>query len=96
VLRSGPIALDDRLRIVTVGGREVELTGREFAVLECLLRHKGQVLSREQLLDHAWPLAAAVTLNSVDAYVHYLRSKLGDAGRLIKTVRGIGYRMADR
>jgi DNA-binding response OmpR family regulator len=64
--------------------------------LECLLRHKGQVLSREQLLDHAWPLAAAVTLNSVDAYVHYLRVKLGESGRLIRTVRGIGYRLSDR
>jgi DNA-binding response OmpR family regulator len=96
VVRAGPIALDERSRSVKVDGREVDLTGREFALLECLLRHKGQVLSREQLLDHAWPLAAAVTLNSVDAYVHYLRSKLGDAGRLIRTVRGIGYRITDR
>ena len=96
LLRCGPIVLDDRTRLVRVEGTPVELTGREFAVLECLLRHKGQVLSREQLLDHAWPLAAAVTLNSVDAYVHYLRTKLGDAGRLIRTVRGIGYRLADR
>jgi len=96
LLRCGPIVLDDRTRLVRVDGAAVELTGREFAVLECLLRHKGQVLSREQLLDHAWPLAAAVTLNSVDAYVHYLRSKLGEAGRLIRTVRGIGYRLTDR
>jgi two-component system, OmpR family, response regulator len=95
VLRAGPIALDDRQRRVTVSGTEVELTGREFAVLECLLRHRGQVLSREQLLDHAWPLAAAVTLNSVDAYVHYLRTKLGPAGKQIRTVRGIGYRLTD-
>ncbi len=95
VLRAGPIALDERERRVTVNRAEVELTGREFAVLECLLRHRGQVLSREQLLDHAWPLAAAVTLNSVDAYVHYLRTKLGAAGRQIRTVRGIGYRLAD-
>ena len=96
LLRCGPIILDERSRSVKVDGREAELTGREFALLECLLRHKGQVLSREQLLDHAWPLAAAVTLNSVDAYVHYLRSKLGDAGRLIRTARGIGYRITDR
>ncbi len=96
MLRAGPIALDDRLREVRVEGEPVDLTGREFAVLECLLRHRGQVLSREQLLDHAWPMAAAVTLNSVDAYVHYLRTKLGPAGRLIKTVRGVGYRLSDR
>ena len=96
LLRCGPIVLDERSRSVKVDGREVELTGREFALLECLLRHKGLVLSREQLLDHAWPLAAAVTLNSVDAYVHYLRSKLGHAGGLIRTARGIGYRITDR
>jgi DNA-binding response OmpR family regulator len=96
LLRCGPIVLDERSRSVKVNSREVELTGREFALLECLLRHKGQVLSREQLLDHAWPLAAAVTLNSVDAYVHYLRSKLGDAGGLIRTARGIGYRITNR
>ena len=96
LLRCGQIILDERSRSVKVDEREVELTGREFALLECLLRHKGQVLSREQLLDHAWPLAAAVTLNSVDAYVHYLRSKLGAAGGLIRTARGIGYRITDR
>lgn len=95
ILRCGPIALDERSRQVTVSGQQIELTGREFSLLECLLRHRGQVLSREQLLDHAWPLAAAVTLNSVDAYVHYLRSKLGEAGQFIRTVRGTGYRLTD-
>jgi DNA-binding response OmpR family regulator len=96
VLRAGPICLDDRRRLVTVDDTAIDLTQREFALLECLLRHPGQVLSRDQLLDHAWPYGSAVTLNSVDAYVHNLRTKLGQAGRLIKTVRGIGYRMADR
>jgi two-component system OmpR family response regulator len=95
VLRAGNVALDDRRRLVTVGGRLVDLTQREFALLECLLRHAGQVLSRDQLLDHAWPYGSAVTLNSVDAYVHNLRTKLGDAGRQLKTVRGVGYQMLD-
>lgn len=95
-LRSGPIRLDDRRRLVYVDETPVDLTQREFALLECLLRHGGQVLSRDQLLDHAWPYGSAVTLNSVDAYVHNLRTKLGVAGRLIRTVRGIGYRIADR
>ena len=54
---------------MTVGDREVALSPREFALLEALLRHPGQVLTRDQLLDHAWPLGMAVTLNSVDAYV---------------------------
>ena len=51
--------------------------------------------SRDQLLDQAWPFSVAVTPNAVDAYIHYLREKLGAAGRLIETVRGVGYRMAD-
>ena len=93
VLRCGPIRLDERGRLVTVEGRPVSLTQREFALLECLLRHRGQALSRDQLLDHAWPYGSAITLNSVDAYVHHLRTKLGAAGQMIETVRGIGYRL---
>jgi DNA-binding response OmpR family regulator len=52
-------------------------------------------LSRDQLLDQAWPFAVAVTHNAVDAYVHYLRTKLGVAGGLVETVRGVGYRLRD-
>jgi two-component system response regulator MprA len=95
-LRSGPIELDEARRLVRVAGRPVELSQREFALLECLLRHQGQVLSRDQLLDHAWPFGAAVTLNSVDTYVYFLRRKLGPAaGSLIQSVRGTGYRLAE-
>lgn len=93
-LSNGPIVLDEGSRLVTVDGRAVELSPREFALLECLLRHPGQVLTRDQLLDHAWPSGVAVTLNAVDTYVHYLRAKLGRAAERIVTVRGIGYRMA--
>ncbi|MBI2781234.1 MAG: response regulator transcription factor [Chloroflexi bacterium] len=95
VLAAGPIALDERSRRVTVKGKPVELSPREFSLLECFLRHPGQSLTRDQLLDHAWPFSVAVTPNAVDAYVHYLRTKLGDAGRWIETVRGVGYRLAD-
>jgi len=95
VLAAGPIALDERTRRVTVGGRPVDLSPREFSLLECFLRHPGQSLTRDQLLDQAWPFSVAVTPNAVDAYVHYLRTKLGDAGRWIETVRGVGYRLAD-
>ena len=94
-LVSGPIALDEVTRRVTVAGRRVELSPREFAMLECLLRHPGQVLTRDQLLDHAWPYGVDVLPGSVDAYVYFLRRKLGpDGGALIETVRGIGYRLA--
>jgi DNA-binding response OmpR family regulator len=93
ILGAGDIALDERLRRVTVGGRPVDLSPREFALLECLLRHPDQVLSRDQLLDLAWPAGVAVTPNAVDAYVHYLREKLGPAAGQVETVRGVGYRM---
>jgi two-component system response regulator MprA len=95
VLAAGPIALDERSRRVTVRGKPVDLSPREFSLLECFLRHPGQSLTRDQLLDQAWPFSVAVTPNAVDAYVHYLRTKLGEAGRWIETVRGVGYRLAD-
>jgi len=95
VLAAGPIALDERSRRVTVEGRPVDLSPREFSLLECFLRHPGQSLTRDQLLDQAWPFSVAVTPNAVDAYVHYLRTKLGGAGSWIQTVRGVGYRLAD-
>ncbi|MEO8273199.1 MAG: response regulator transcription factor [Chloroflexota bacterium] len=95
ILAAGPIALDERSRRVTVKGKAVDLSPREFSLLECFLRHPGQSLTRDQLLDQAWPFSVAVTPNAVDAYVHYLRTKLGDAGGWIETVRGVGYRLAD-
>ncbi|HET9754993.1 MAG TPA: response regulator transcription factor [Candidatus Limnocylindrales bacterium] len=94
-LVAGPIALDETARRVTVDGSAIDLSPREFSLLECLLRHAGQTLSRDQLLDQAWPFGVAVTPNAVDAYIHYLRDKLGTAGRCIQTVRGVGYRLAD-
>jgi DNA-binding response OmpR family regulator len=94
-LASGPIILDEARRLVTVAGEPVDLTPREFALLECLLRHPGHALSRDQLLDQAWPLGVAVTPNTVDAFVTFLRRKLGpDGAARIETVRGIGYRLA--
>jgi DNA-binding response OmpR family regulator len=95
VLRNGPISLDEVRRLVTVAETAVELSPREFSLLECLLRHPGQVLTRDQLLDYAWPYGDMLTHNTVDTYVHYLRTKLGAGSGRISTVRGIGYRMAE-
>jgi DNA-binding response OmpR family regulator len=95
VLRNGPIALDEVRRLVTVNESPVELSPREFSLLEVLLRHPGQVLTRDQLLDHAWPYGDMLTHNTVDTYVHYLRTKLGRGAERIFTVRGVGYRMAE-
>ena len=92
----GPIALDESRRSVAVDGAAVDLSPREFALLECLLRHPGHALSRDQLLDMAWPFGAAVTPNTVDAFITFLRRKLGPVGAArIQTVRGVGYRMVE-
>lgn len=95
IIEVGPIRLDEKTRRVTVDGHSVDLSPREFSLLECFLRHPGQSLTRDQLLDQAWPFSVAVTPNAVDAYIHYLRTKLGVAGGRIETVRGVGYRLAD-
>ena len=96
ILSNGPISLDEVRRAVKSAGRDVSLSPREFSLLECFLRHPGAVLSRDQLLDAAWPYGVAVTPNTVDAYVHLLREKLGPEGAArIRTERGIGYRMAE-
>jgi len=91
VLRAGDVTLDLRARRATVGHNCVELTAREFTLAETLLRHPGQVLSREQLLSHVWGYDFDPGSNVVDVYVGYLRKKLGDD--VIETVRGAGYRL---
>jgi len=91
VLRAGDVTLDLRTRRATVSDRSVELTAREFALAETLLRHPDQVLSREQLLSHVWGYDFDPSSNVVDVYIRYLRRKLG--GGVIETVRGMGYRL---
>jgi DNA-binding response OmpR family regulator len=91
VLRAGNITLDIRTRRATVADRTVELTAREFALLETFLRHPDQVLSREQLLSLVWGYDFDPGSNVVEVYVRALRKKLGDTA--IETVRGMGYRL---
>jgi len=91
VLRHGDLQLDLRSRQAILGDRRIDLTAREFALLEAFLRHPGQVLTREQLLSRVWELDFDPGSNVVDVYVRYLRRKLG-AG-FIETVRGAGYRL---
>ena len=93
VLRAGSLALDLRTRRAAVDGRTIELSAREFTMLEVFLRHAGQVLSREQLLSHVWGYDYDPGSNVVDVYVGYLRRKLGK--ERIATVRGMGYSLAD-
>jgi DNA-binding response OmpR family regulator len=91
VLQVGAVQLDLHSRRATSGDRTVELTAREFSLLETFMRHPGQVLSREQLLSHVWGYDFDPGSNVVDVYVRYLRRKLGEDA--IETVRGMGYRM---
>ena len=91
VLQVGSVQLDLRSRRATSQDRTVELTAREFALLETFMRHPDQVLSREQLLSHVWGYDFDPGSNVVDVYVRYLRKKLGETA--IETVRGMGYRM---
>jgi DNA-binding response OmpR family regulator len=91
ILRAGDVRLDLRTRRATVKGRTVALTAREFSLLETLLRHADQVLSREQLLSHVWGYFFDPTSNLVNVYVNTLRKKLGAS--VIETVRGVGYRV---
>jgi DNA-binding response OmpR family regulator len=91
VLRAGAIVLDLRTRRASTDGRTVDLTAREFTMLEVLIRHAGQVLSREQLLSHVWGYDYDPGSNVVDVYIGYLRKKLGSDS--IETVRGMGYRL---
>lgn len=91
LLSVGNVVLDVRTRLASVGDRAIELSAREFTMVEAFLRHPGQVLSREQLLNHIWGYDYDPGSNIVDVYVGYLRKKFG--GDFIETVRGVGYRL---
>lgn len=98
VLSVGALSLDPARKEVLVGTEVVELSGKEFALLELFLRHPGEVLSRTQILDHVWDFAYDGGSNVVDVYVRYLREKLDRRFGVtwIETVRGHGYRLRDR
>ncbi len=93
-IEAGDLKIDLRSRRVWRGERQVELSSREFALLEYFMRHPRQVLSRQQILSAVWDYAFDPGSNVVDVYVSYLRSKLDRRGEpsLIQTVRGAGYR----
>ena len=94
-LRLGELVLDLRAHSARHGLRPLQLTSTEWALLEFLMRHPGQALTRQQILDHVWPYDSAVLLTQVDVYVSYLRRKLSAKGEAdpIETVRGLGYRL---
>lgn len=92
-LEAGDLVLDVARHEVHAAGRPLSLSNREFALLEYLMRNKGRVVTRQQILDNVWGYDFDPGSNVVDIYIHYLRKKLGnrDGKRLLRTVRGLGY-----
>lgn len=92
-LTAADLEMDLTRHEVRRAGKLVELTPREYALLEYFLRHPGQVLTRTQILSGVWRYDADLTSNAVDTYVHYLRDKIdrGHEQKLLRTVRGVGY-----
>ncbi len=91
----GVLVLDPEAFTVTVEGRRVELTSTEFRLLRVLLEGKGRAFSRDQLLDQLWGNEKYVVDRTIDVHVKNLRDKLGEVGRFIKSIRGVGYKIEE-
>ena len=92
-IKAGDLVMDTAGRTVTRGGREIELTAREFNILEYLLENRGRVLSRDKICNHIWNYDYDGASNVIDVYMHHLRKKIDEnqEEKLIKTVKGAGY-----
>jgi DNA-binding response OmpR family regulator len=101
VLRHGDLELHRIEHTVARAGLTIELTAKEFALLEFLMLHRGECVSRSQLLTEVWQMPAQANTNVVDVYINYLRGKLEGGGLhgahdgLIETIRGMGYRLGE-
>lgn len=96
ILKAGDLTLDPASRTAWQGKRRLELTGKEFAILEYLMRHTGEVVSQEELIEHVWGEEVNMFTGSVRVHIHSLRRALGDSAehpRYIETVVGQGYRL---
>ncbi len=93
ILRVADLELNVRTREATRGGKRIELTAKEFVLLEALMRHAGHVMTRSRLLDTVWNYEVLTDSNVVEMYIHYLRNKIDKDfdEKLIRTVRGVGY-----
>ncbi|MDR3642842.1 MAG: response regulator transcription factor [Candidatus Doudnabacteria bacterium] len=89
----GPLILNNAKKQLTLGGQPLNLTLRELRLLEYFMRHPGQVLSRDQILAAVWDFSFDSFSNVVDVHIKNLRKKLGDYGKNLQTVRGLGYRL---
>ena len=96
LLRLGQLQMDSGAHTVYADGKRVELTLKEFDLLQLFLEHPGQVFSRDHLLERIWSTDFSGETRTVDVHIGTLRTKLGPCGDYIRTVRGIGYRMEER
>lgn len=98
VIRAGDLELDRASRKVTRAGRRIGLTAKEFSLLECLMRHAGQRVSRATIIEQVWKLTPDTMTNVADVYIKSLREKMdeGYAVKLIQTVRGVGYQLGGK
>lgn len=96
-LKSGEIEMDLITRAVTVRKEEITLSQKEFSLLEFLMRHKGEVVSRTQIAEHVWDMHFDPMSNTIDVFINYLRKKIdvSKSSSRIETVRGAGYRLLD-
>ena len=95
LLVAGEICVDERAHSVFVGEREVQLTLKEYQLLCLLMKNRGAVLTRDVLLENIWGYGHESETRTVDVHIRTLRQKLGTAGSMIETVRGVGYRMGE-
>ena len=95
VLRAGNLTVNLDERTVTANGNRVNLTYKEFELLKLFLSHPKMVFTRDQLLSNVWNIDYAGETRTVDVHIQTLRQKLGDCGRMIETVRNVGYRLED-
>ncbi|MBQ0051870.1 MAG: response regulator transcription factor [Treponema sp.] len=92
LLQAGDLKIDENQHSVFYSGQQLFLTVKEFDLLVLLLKNRGNVLTREQLLEHIWDISADVESRTVDVHIRTLRQKLGDGGNAIETIRGVGYK----
>ena len=95
VLKIADLTIDKQQQTVIRAGKTIDLTSKEYALLEYLMQHPNQILSKETLIDHVWDFDADILPNNVEAYIKNLRQKIDKPFKkqLIKTVRGFGYRI---
>ncbi|MGH7196097.1 MAG: response regulator transcription factor [Candidatus Saccharimonadales bacterium] len=93
VFKTNQLELDIAAKTIIYKNKNVKATAKEFQLLEYLLRHKGEVISKDQLLDHVWSDESRVQHNTVETFIANLRKKVGTGEKVIKTVRGYGYKI---